>query len=261
MKNRNHITADELWSLVNYDPETGLFTDKAGAPVGFQHPAGYWQLELGGKLYRANRLAWLYVMGREPVGVIDHRDFDPTNDAFSNLREASGVESMRHRRINAGKPLRMKGVRLARNGAYQARISYGGKQHSLGFHDTPDEAGHAYNKAAIKHFGDYAVLNPVGRSNYGPRGVLPERRRYLNEAKEKRPRGFAAMTPERRKEIAQRAGKAAQATGKAHRYSADNPAEASEAGKRGSASLHAKNRAMREKLARDEKDDKENGNG
>lgn len=248
MKNKHSITADELRALVNYDPETGLFTDKAGAPLGFEHRDGYTVLELGDRrLFRANRMAWLYMTGQDPAGVVDHEDFDKANNAWANLRDVSEVDSRRHRRIWGNKALRMKGVRqIARTGAYQARITYGGKQHSLGHYADADLAGHAYNKAAIQHYGEFAVLNPVGRANYGPRGLIPERRRYLNEPKEKRPRGFAALSPERRLELQRKGGKNAQATGKAHQYKAGDPAS-KEAQSKGGKALHAKLRALRDK--------------
>jgi general stress protein YciG len=48
--------------------------------------------------------------------------------------------------------------------------------------------------------------------------------------KEKKPRGFAAMTPEKQRESASRGGKSAHAQGKAHTFTPD---EAREAGAKG----------------------------
>ena len=48
----------------------------------------------------------------------------------------------------------------------------------------------------------------------------------------KRPRGLAAMSPERRREIASMGGRTSQARGTAHQWTAE---EASAAGKKGSA--------------------------
>lgn len=53
---------------------------------------------------------------------------------------------------------------------------------------------------------------------------------------EKKPRGFAAMTPERRKEIAIKGGKTAQAQGRGHQFTPD---EARAAGKKGGATTAA----------------------
>lgn len=52
------------------------------------------------------------------------------------------------------------------------------------------------------------------------------------ETTPKRPRGLAAMSPERRREIASMGGRTSQARGTAHQWTAE---EASAAGKKGSA--------------------------
>ncbi|HVU65989.1 MAG TPA: KGG domain-containing protein [Ktedonobacteraceae bacterium] len=52
------------------------------------------------------------------------------------------------------------------------------------------------------------------------------------ETSNKRPRGLAAMSPERRREIASKGGRTSQARGTAHQWTAE---EASAAGKKGSA--------------------------
>jgi general stress protein YciG len=51
----------------------------------------------------------------------------------------------------------------------------------------------------------------------------------------KKPRGFAAISPERRREISSKGGHASQATGKAHRFTTE---EASAAGKKGGVAPH-----------------------
>jgi uncharacterized protein len=57
-----------------------------------------------------------------------------------------------------------------------------------------------------------------------------------------RPRGLAAMSPERRREIASMGGRTSQARGTAHQWTAE---EASAAGKKGSA-RYALKRAQRQ---------------
>lgn len=57
----------------------------------------------------------------------------------------------------------------------------------------------------------------------------------------KRPRGLAAMSPERRREIASKGGRTSQARGTAHQWTA---AEASAAGKKGSARYALRKVAM-----------------
>ena len=57
-----------------------------------------------------------------------------------------------------------------------------------------------------------------------------------------KPRGFAAMSPEKQKELSRRGGEAAHRKGVAHRFTA---ADAREAGRKGGRATHAKKRAQR----------------
>jgi general stress protein YciG len=62
------------------------------------------------------------------------------------------------------------------------------------------------------------------------------------ETKTPKPRGFAAMSPEKQKELSRRGGEAAHRKGVAHRFTA---ADAREAGRKGGRATHAKRRAER----------------
>lgn len=64
----------------------------------------------------------------------------------------------------------------------------------------------------------------------------------MDEVKKSR-RGFAAMTPEKRREIASKGGKSAHTAGTAHEFTA---AEAIEAGKKGGATIAQNREWMRE---------------
>ena len=61
-----------------------------------------------------------------------------------------------------------------------------------------------------------------------------------DEQTQKSRRGFAAMDPEKRRAIASRGGKAAQAAGTAHRFTRE---EAAVAGQKGGRAAHAKGTA------------------
>lgn len=58
----------------------------------------------------------------------------------------------------------------------------------------------------------------------------------------KKPRGFATMSPEARREIARRGGKAAHAAGTAHEFSSEG---AREAGRKGGMAAHANRKGKR----------------
>lgn len=55
-----------------------------------------------------------------------------------------------------------KGVH-AQDGRWRARITYRGRQLSLGLHDTPEDAARAYDKAACDLYGPGAWMNATHR--------------------------------------------------------------------------------------------------
>jgi hypothetical protein len=156
------ITQEQLKSAVKYDPETGIFTGSKGEAIGYPSAKGYVYVMFGERRYFAHRLAWLYVHGEMPKVRIDHENGQRDDNRIDNLRPATTQQNNWNRKGMQGKPIQAKGVRAHRSGKFQARITINGTRLDLGTHDTADEAAHAYNKAAIQHFGEFAALNPVG---------------------------------------------------------------------------------------------------
>lgn len=79
--------------LFEYCEETGFLTGRvsrggrrAGDICGTDSH-GYIQLCIDGKLYRAHRVIFKMLTGREPVGYLDHRDGNKINNRLENLRE------------------------------------------------------------------------------------------------------------------------------------------------------------------------------
>lgn len=100
------ITQVELHQQLNYCVFKGSFTWKVsnsprvkiGSVAGsIKGITGYRLIRINGVLYRANRLAWLYVFGTKPNGVIDHINFNRDDNSILNLRDISIQENLRHR--------------------------------------------------------------------------------------------------------------------------------------------------------------------
>jgi len=156
------LTQAMLKSILHYEPETGVFTwivpphnhqRLIGTRAGC-HSTGYCMIRIDGKKHRAHGLAWLYVHGVMPVKHLDHKDGDPSNNAISNLREATVSQNIANARRKAFKEL-PKGVRRNGNG-FTARITFGGKIRTLGTFPTSQEAAEAYLNAAVLLYGEFA---------------------------------------------------------------------------------------------------------
>jgi hypothetical protein len=87
--------------------------------------------------------------------VIDHRDGDPSNNRWANLRRATRSQNSANRRIPRNNPCGFKGVSRHR-GKWDATICKKGRRHFLGSFLTPQAAHAAYVKAARKLFGEFA---------------------------------------------------------------------------------------------------------
>ena len=148
MADHDSITADELRSILHYDPLTGVFTHRksaggrmAGSVAGSLDVDGYIKIGVLKRLYRAHRLAWLYVYGTWPKHDIDHINRNRSDNRICNLRDVTHQQNM----CNAGdfstNTSGRKGVYWdKRDSRWRARFLLGDKYLSLGRFKTFDEA-------------------------------------------------------------------------------------------------------------------------
>jgi HNH endonuclease len=156
------ITRKQLKRLLYYDPQTGLFTwrisgkiNRAGDIAGHtNHANRYVRIGIGGQQYRAHTLAWFYMTGKWPKPEVDHKNTDPRDNRWKNLRlatrgqNAANISMRRHNKVG------YKGVSPAGD---RYRASLRGRH--LGTFDDPIEAAQAYDSAARHRFGDFAKVN------------------------------------------------------------------------------------------------------
>jgi hypothetical protein len=93
---------------------------------------------------------------------VDHINHDTLDNRKQNLRVCTMKENNRNVRTLQKTKTGVKGVWPATNGKkFLAGITVDKKFRYLGYHETIGDAAIAYNKAAGKHFGEFACLNEV----------------------------------------------------------------------------------------------------
>lgn len=140
------ITAQELKSKLSYDPETGEFHWKhpqsrmsARGCAGAIDAYGYVVIRINKKLYKAHRLAWLYVTGDWPKNGLDHKNRVKDDNRFANLRDVSQSRNMHNARRNP-KSGAVGVVWDASRQKWRAQIKVGYKNICLGRFDCFDQA-------------------------------------------------------------------------------------------------------------------------
>ena len=154
------LTADELKHVLSYNPETGVFVwlirpskaVKAGMVAGcIEKRIGYSTIGIKGKIYKAHRLAWLYVHGEWPTGLIDHINGQKADNRIANLRVVlADGNSQNVRKPNRRNKSGFMGVIFFQN-KWRATMSYKGKTKWLGDYATPEEAHQVYLEAKRRY--------------------------------------------------------------------------------------------------------------
>lgn len=147
-----HIKHDRLCELLNYCPDTGIFTwkvdrkrlAKAGTLAGSTNGKGYRQISVDGKLYLAHRLAWFYCFQEWPTKVIDHINGIKDDNKLDNLQDVSQNKNISKASRDVGKS-GYKNVRKIYN-RYQAAIKVQGKTIHIGMYESGESAYAAVEK-------------------------------------------------------------------------------------------------------------------
>jgi hypothetical protein len=159
---KHNLSAEYVRGLFHYDPETGFLYHKkrhgvvAGKRAGYVN-SGYRSVKINQCAYLEHRIIWLLVTGEWPENDIDHADLNKTNNAWTNLRDATRSQNALNGPIRTARKYgTMKGAFYkARCNNWQAQIRAGNTIH-LGTFATEAEAHAAYVEAAEKLAGKFA---------------------------------------------------------------------------------------------------------
>lgn len=183
MDKKIYPTQLELRRLLNYDPETGVFTWKerregdwpvgryqkmncatwnaqyAGKIAGTRNSSRYTIMQFGSRNLRAHRLAWIYMNGDEPFGDLDHINRNRSDNRIANLRIVDRSQNMRNYLLCKSNSSGVRGVAWNKqNFRWEAHIKNGNIEYHLGSFKDFEVAVKARYEAETKY--GYTEMNP-----------------------------------------------------------------------------------------------------
>lgn len=161
------ITQERLKEIAHYNPDTGIFTrikrtgNNNGCNVGKEmgHDChGYKYVAIDFKRYALHRLAWLYMTGEFPKGVIDHINGIKSDNRFSNLRDVCiKINAQNFHSKQRDNKCGFLGVHFVKrpnvknpHNPWRSCIFANGKRFHIGYFATPELAHDAYLRAKRK---------------------------------------------------------------------------------------------------------------
>ena len=158
------LESKALKENLRYDPETGHFwwTKPGGVRRKISEPAGhldeskYVKINFNGSVYRAHRLAFLF-MGQEVPKQVDHINGIRNDNRWCNLRASCHFTNSFNKGKQPSNTSGYKGVSWdSKSGKWLAQISVRNKKICLGRYDDLETAYEVYCKSADKYHKEYA---------------------------------------------------------------------------------------------------------
>lgn len=145
------LTQDVLKQYVIYDPATGYFLSTGvkysnkikGERVGTLHKTkGYEYVNIKGKSFRAQRLAFLYMTGEWPKNQVDHINRIKSDNKWANLRDVDSKTNCWNRPLYKTSTSGFTGVAWNKQyNKWQVLCRSNGRQEYLGLYENLAEAG------------------------------------------------------------------------------------------------------------------------
>jgi len=155
------LTQAKLKEIIDYNPVTGIFTNKItrnnkakqGNRAGSLRLDGYMAVVINYKTYKLHHLAFLYMNGELPNNDVRHKNRNTLDNSFNNLKISSRSESMRTptKKMNR-ESIGLKGVYYCPYGkCYRAYFRHNKNKIEVGRYSCPKEAHQAYLDAKSKY--------------------------------------------------------------------------------------------------------------
>lgn len=163
---KTELTQARLKELLHYDPEHGLFIWRrsnsnrapSGSPAGTPDGRGYLQIQVDRRLYKAHRLAFLYMTGAFPDEEVDHINRDGADNRWANLRSATRSQNESNKLITSRNTSGYRGVFWeGRCRKWQARGMKDKKEVYLGLFDDVEEAAAVAKLWREENFKEFAA--------------------------------------------------------------------------------------------------------
>lgn len=159
----NEAMRKRFFEFISYDPATGVFTwaksptanTPAGSIAGSTDTAGYRRIGLLGKQVSAHRLAVLWMTGSMPVSEVDHINGVKADNRWANLRPCDQSQNRQNVNIRADNKVGVKGVRVTKNGRFEAQVIANKCRKSATFLTLTEAATWIASTRAVMH-GEFA---------------------------------------------------------------------------------------------------------
>lgn len=159
------LTQKYLHKILHYNSNTGVFTwvqSRRGIRVGniagcITNGSGYVYIKINHKNYYAHRLAWFYIYGVWPAGLIDHINGVRDDNRLINLREATYSENNRNSSTPKTNTSGIKGVRwYERIKKWGAQCMVNRRTYYLGYFTDVSEAEQAVKQFREEYHREFA---------------------------------------------------------------------------------------------------------
>lgn len=149
------ISIERLRELFSYDPLTGVLTrrisvsnGRAGVSAGTANKRGHMVVSVDRHLLYVHRIGWALHTGMWPTFEVDHRDADPTNNRWTNLRDVPHAVNIQNRRQPNVAHIGQRLLGAFKDGdRFYSKIGVDGRRHWLGTFGTEEQAHAAYVEA------------------------------------------------------------------------------------------------------------------